>query len=479
MQSKRSFFFTLLTLLALIPVIHAQSSETACNFTLQVASFPDTALAEKYVSKLTRAGELPAWGTVELPGRGEWTRIFIGSFKTVEAARRYGAALMSRGLIEDFIVKTERDTRLLSRPRSITRQETQASPYGIRKAIADSSPGLKQRAIEPQSPALNSSPGTRRSQSQASDTRLSKSFAPKREKLTNYISSAPPSSLPVVERVKLSLGPAVDTTSIPCIDPVRLAFRLIAGESQARLNGQEEHGGLWVTGDVNEGLARLRWIVGSENADLIKLDEDGRTQLDGKLLAKAAKISEASLLQAPLAVSDYITRNEGLLLLVQITQGAHRYRLHLGRQAPTLGETVGVGGGINLDNNYDSRINPYRRGGKKLDSERPPAGFDSLVAINPIALWFNLETNSLVPVGHITFHELAEAQAKLDLNLDYLAQGARPGAHNIAIGRERILKAQRPFSDVIITLGSNRLLRSEEEIRQFYLQTANGGFSQR
>jgi hypothetical protein len=144
-----------------------------------------------------------------------------------------------------------------------------------------------------------------------------------------------------------------------------------------------------------------------------------------------------------------------------------------------MGANAEVGGSINLDNNYDSRINPYRRNGKKLDTELPPAGFDSLVAMNPIALWFNLETSSLVPAGHITFHELAEAQAKLDLNLDYLAQGARPGAHNLALVREQILKRQRPFSDVIVTYGSNRVLRTEEEIRQFYSQAANGGFSQR
>jgi hypothetical protein len=136
-------------------------------------------------------------------------------------------------------------------------------------------------------------------------------------------------------------------------------------------------------------------------------------------------------------------------------------------------------GSINLDNNYDSRINPYRRGGKKLDNERPPGDFDSLIAINSIALWFNLRTNSLVPVAHITFHELAEAHAKLELRLDYLEQGAQAGAHDVAIAREERLKSQRPFSDVIITLGSNRVLRSEEEIRQFYSRSSAGGGSKR
>jgi hypothetical protein len=479
MQLKRSLFFALVSLLTLVPVICAQSSETAGGFTLQVASFPERALAEKYIGKLTVAGEFPAWGTVELAGRGEWTRIFIGSFKTVDAARRYGASLMNRGVIEDFIVKTERDTRLLSRPRSVTHQESHALPYGSRPAISINSSGAKERPVEQHNPALNSSPGARRSQPTAGSVRVSRLLSPKLAKLSNYVSSAPATSLPIVEQIKLSLAPAVDTSTIPRIDPVRLAFSLIVGESETRANVSGQNGGLWVSGDAREGLSRLRWIVGSENALLIGLDADGRVQLDGKLLAKAAKINQATPLQAPLAVADYITRNEGLLLLVQIMQGTHRYRLHIGRQAPTLGASVEVGGGINLDNNYDSRINPYRRNGKKLNCERPPAGFDSLVAINPIALWFNLETNSLVPVGHITFHELAEAQAKLDLNLDYLAQGGRPGAHNLAIARERMLKAQRPFSDVIITYGSNRVLRSEEEIRQFYLQTGNSGFSQR
>jgi hypothetical protein len=155
---------------------------------------------------------------------------------------------------------------------------------------------------------------------------------------------------------------------------------------------------------------------------------------------------------------------------VQLTEGSQRYLLHLGRIADTRGAEVEVNGSVNLDNNYDSRINPYRRLGRKLDNERPPAGFDSMVALNPVARWFNLRENALVPVGHITFHELAEAHAKLELDLDYLGQGARPGAHNIALERERRLKAQRP-TDVVVTYGSNRVLRSEEEIKQFYSQS--------
>jgi hypothetical protein len=222
-----------------------------------------------------------------------------------------------------------------------------------------------------------------------------------------------------------------------------------------------------------EALARLEWVVGIERADLLGLDADGRLQLNMAALAELAGINEVGPSSAPLVMLDYILSNEGLLLLVQLTCSPHRYRLHMGREAPTLGGQVTVGGGMNLDNNFDSRINPYRRFGAKLDQERPPEGFDSLIAINPIARWYNLQASRLVPDGHIIFHELAEAYAKLELGLDYLSQGARAGAHNTALQRERRLKAQRPAS-VVVTAGPNRVLRSEEEIRQFYAE-GNGG----
>ena len=80
----------------------------------------------------------------------------------------------------------------------------------------------------------------------------------------------------------------------------------------------------------------------------------------------------------------------------------------------------------------------------KLDSERPPAGFDSLVAMNPVARWFNLNTSCWVHPAEIVFHELAEAYAKLEFGLDYLDQGSRLGAHAVALVREQRLRSQRP-----------------------------------
>jgi hypothetical protein len=481
MQSKLAIFSSAI-LLSLISLAQAQTIESAPGFTLQVASFPDAALAKEFSAHLARAGEQPGWGTVQLPGRGPWTRVFIGSFKTVEAARRYGEALVGRKIIEEYLVKSAYDVKSLSRPRTVSNPLIKAS---INKASINIRPNLPSRVSADGNPVIEKKRAVLHSplnapqvppfvvlSQKAEAIHFQRTFLP--GDLRNYS----PAILPVAAKIKLSLAPSIDTASIPRSDPVRLAFNLIAGALAQR-------GGLWLTGDIKEGLERLQWIVGSENADLISIDENGQARLSEKLLAQRAGVGEANSreansreansLEAPLFVADYINSNEGLLLLVQLTQGAHRYCLHIGRQAPTAGEMVEVTGSINLDNNYDSRINPYRRSGKKMNNERPPEQFDSLIAINPVARWFNLRTNSLVPVAHITFHELTEAHAKLEMRLDYLEQGAQAGAHNIAIAREERLKLQRPLSGVILTLGSNRVLRSEEEIRQFYSQASHAG----
>lgn len=466
MQSKLAICSAAI-LLSLISLAQAQSNESAPSFTIQVASFPNTILAEEFASRLARAGEQPGWGTVELPGRGNWTRVFIGSFKTMGAARQYGEALVGRGIIAEYLVKTAYDVKSLSRPRTVGIHDLKASNNTRPDALSIVSAGSEKKNA-----ALNSTVNASHLQPFVVSGRNAGTISQERTFLPGNLRTYTPVMLPVAAKVELSLAPSIDATSIPRPDPVRLAFNFIAGASAQR-------GGLWLTGDKKEAMDRLRWIVGNKNADLISLDETGRVKLNKKLLAQAARASEASSLEAPLFVADYISSNEGLLLLVQLTQGPHRYCLRIARQAQTAGGVIEVTGSINLDNNYDSRINPYRRSGKKLDNERPPDEFDSLIAINPIARWFNLRTSSLVPVAHITFHELAEAHAKLELRLDYLEQGSQAGAHNVAITREERLKSQRPFSDVIVTLGSNRVLRSEEEIRQFYSQLSASGGSKR
>src|SRR5207247_9932216 len=73
----------------------------------------------------------------------------------------------------------------------------------------------------------------------------------------------------------LNLAPSVDTETIPRPEPVAVAFRLIVGETRARPMPSQGRGGLWLTGEIAEGLDRLRWIVGDENVKLVKLDHDG------------------------------------------------------------------------------------------------------------------------------------------------------------------------------------------------------------
>ena len=265
------------------------------------------------------------------------------------------------------------------------------------------------------------------------------------------------------DNVSTTAGP-VDAPGLAAPEPeaVRLANRIVQGNGALTLDPQVKTGGLWVSGDVDDALSRLRWIIGPEDKHLLRLEADKQVTLNTAELALAAKADEYSPDEARLQLATYITANEGLLLLLQITEGSHRYRLHIGRRAPTAAGEVAVKSSLNLDRNYDSRINPFRRNGIKLLNEQPPFGYDSMVGINPTTRWLNLPTKLLVPAGNITLHELAEAHAKVELGYDYLEQCSRPGAHNIAIEREEKLLSQRPLSKGVATRGMNRIFTADD-----------------
>ena len=126
-------------------------------------------------------------------------------------------------------------------------------------------------------------------------------------------------------------------------------------------------------------------------------------------------------------------------------------------------------GSINLDNNFDRRINPLRKDGFKVPQESPPEDFDAMIGINPTALWFNIKARQLVPDGMVVFHELAEALAKVDYGLEYLPVGLRPGAHDIAIQREFKLSSQRP-EGLVTTAGGNRVFGDEKRLLEFEVE---------
>lgn len=395
-------------------------------YTLQVAAFPDEAGADRFVSSLVRLGEKPVWGRVDLGRRGQWIRIFIGLFPTEAAARRRGRALVSSGAIKEFLVRSASEIRALGRPRTTVRRSGAPMSYETRTITVFPRIATRTAAVTPR--------------------------------------NEPAAPLPIAAGVRFTVAPMVDATGLPLPEA---NWGTLAGVAGSQGEKAKQGCGLWLSGDVAEGLERLRWIVGAENAGIVTADEKGRVDLDVAELARVAGVTRNNRAWASLLISDYVYSNEGLLLLTQLTVGRHRYWLHLGPTAGTLGGEVQVDGSINLDNNFDRRINPYRNGRRKLGRERPPESFDSLIAINPSARWFNLLTKKEVPSGNITFHELAEAHAKIALGLEYLQKGPMPGAHAIALEREVILKFQRPEEESVVTAGSNRVFRSADEIRKF------------
>ena len=439
MRIKVARLLAALALLSPCAATAYQHPQAVQSYTVQVASFEDATQAEQLITRLVSLGERARAAIVDLPDRGRWTRVLVGTYVSDAQAREHANRLFSAGLIREFLIRSER------------------------KSLKDTA---KTKKYEPQTHF-----STPASFSMANESAFSRMGSVKitegdrsRARFNPPLGNEPRSTaeLPVARNRSLvfAIGAKV---RVPGPDPVRLAFLLVAGQTRSACAG-----GLWLTGNISEGLARLRWIAGPDAATLVAIEPDGHVKLDPILLKKAARIDQFPLSEAPLVITDFIYSNEGLLLLVQLAQSIHRYRLHIAQRAPTRGAAVEVVGGINLDDNFDSRINPHRRMGKKLDNELPPDGFDSLVAINPVARWFNQKTNQVVPAGHITFHELAEAHAKLELGLDYLGAADTPGAHEVALQREMRLKSQRPLSGVVVTAGSNRVLRSEQEAREFF-----------
>lgn len=456
MRSSRYLLLIALLLLSRAPSVFCANNPP--SYTLQVASFPDPNQASKLILQLIEAGEHPLCATVDLAGRGQWTRVFLGLFSSTDAAQKYGAMLLGRGIIREFFVRKAEFDQSVTRPRRVSDL--------IPARITDLRPSSTKDRLEPSNTKLPDLPA-------AYSTRGLKSLAVASARVTKDIAAPVSPILPYERTVFARFAPTIETARIPRPDPLSMAFKIVNGDAQSELCSQPEGCGLWITGDITEGLARLRWIVGEKNVAVLQVEADGRVTFDRRALLKMARLSQRDVADPMRAVS-YISSNEGLLLLAQIIEGGHRYLVHIGRQTPTLGKTIETLGSVNLDNNTDSRINPYRKYGKKLDTERPPAGFDSLIGLNPVARWYNLSTSSWVQSGEIVFHELSEAYAKLEFGLDYLDHGTSRGAHSQALIRESRLKSQRPAEEIVMTAGSNRLLRSEEEIKLFYAEAAGG-----
>jgi RHS repeat-associated protein len=140
-----------------------------------------------------------------------------------------------------------------------------------------------------------------------------------------------------------------------------------------------------------------------------------------------------------------LTKNEGASLLSDVIGSKSVYGLTVGSSVESLGGQLSLiptkdnaySTMANLDNNPDDR---FSKG--KTDKQKPPKGVDDQIGINYDFRDKNSESNTklkLAPNWTTTFHELAEAYAKVEGSKQY-AQ-----AHQAAIDRETRLRDQRPY----------------------------------
>jgi hypothetical protein len=402
----------------------------------------------RLIASLQRRGIELIGVTIDKHQATPCTHILIGRFGSADAAARYGNSLVARGIIETFLITAMPGCGEITRSRRSSDEQHDSAARDNNRIGSSTKPVSYRddRAVT----------------------------VPWELTLKQPTPEPPTHSLSRRRRTMLTLAPGLDPTLIPPPDPVSRALFELSANGKGNLQPEcakgtgwpSYDGGLWIEGDAHAALSRLQWILGRRDASVLEIGRDGRVTFNKQALLR---ISGADRIKAgaDLVVADYIRSNEGLYLLTQLTGSHHRYCLCVGQRMPTAGGEVPVSGTVNLDNNFDSRINPYRKAGFKVPVETPPAGFDAMIGINPSSVWFNIRARRLVPDGMIAFHELAEALAKIDYGLEYLPVGLTPGAHDIAMQRELKLSSQRTGDSAITTAGGNRVFADEKSLLEF------------
>jgi hypothetical protein len=182
---------------------------------------------------------------------------------------------------------------------------------------------------------------------------------------------------------------------------------------------------LVISGDLDEIKKQLADILGTDDAAK-RITFDDKT---GTITVDLKGID--------------LTKNEGASLLSDVIGSDKTYGLTVGTSVETLGGQLSMPSKnyrdtmANLDNNPDDS---YKKG--KPDMRKPPKGKDDQIGINFDYRNKNSTNTTKLPLAPnftITFHELAEAYAKVEHNKQY-AQ-----AHQEAIDRENRLRDQRPY----------------------------------
>jgi DedD protein len=89
------------------PARPPQGAVTGGAFTLQLSSTQNREEADRFVAKLRDRGYAPYVLKAEVPGRGTWYRIRMGSFPTKEAAQRYLADFKRETQLQAFVATSK------------------------------------------------------------------------------------------------------------------------------------------------------------------------------------------------------------------------------------------------------------------------------------------------------------------------------------------------------------------------------------
>jgi cell division protein FtsN len=74
------------------------------GLSIQVGSHNQMVLADGQAEKLRAKGYDPRVVSVEIPKRGRWYRVQVGRFSDRQEAQRFGAQLVSKGVVESFVI---------------------------------------------------------------------------------------------------------------------------------------------------------------------------------------------------------------------------------------------------------------------------------------------------------------------------------------------------------------------------------------
>ena len=88
-----------------VPKVPEATSSTGA-FTLQLGASPNRDDAERQASRLREKGYAPYIVTAEVPGKGTWYRVRMGSFPTKDAATRYLQDFKRETQAEAFVAST-------------------------------------------------------------------------------------------------------------------------------------------------------------------------------------------------------------------------------------------------------------------------------------------------------------------------------------------------------------------------------------